>query len=166
MPRKNLKVTAVDKFQKFRVNTPLKRSSLSYISNCHIVYLSLAKNRNDDFERKLTCRTIFVIFLLNGWLFCWILTFRLFDYNYLLKNRIYRRAHPLFGPVFISLCQRLGLTRSMRNKRESAGGERRAKRVFRRRCKRFCEAKPSLSTYTSSSVQTWSVNSKKSLPKN
>ena len=79
-----------------------------------------------------------------------------------------------------SLCQRLGLTPSVRNKprarsasierrrRESppeakdersesfAGGAR----------KRFCEAKPSLWTYTSSSVQTWSVNSKKSLPKN
>ena len=43
-----------------------------------------------------------------------------------------------------SLCQRLGLTRSVRNKpqapkvRESAGGERRVKRVFRRRRKRFC----------------------------
>ena len=51
--------------------------------------------------------------------------------------------------VLHSLCQRLGLTRSVRNKprakreyrapkaRESAGGERRAKRVFRQRRKRF-----------------------------
>ena len=45
-----------------------------------------------------------------------------------------------------SLCQRLGLTLSVRNKprvpkaRESARGERRAKRVFCRRRKRFCEA--------------------------
>ena len=38
--------------------------------------------------------------------------------------------------------------------------------AFRRRRKRFCKAKPSLWTFTSSSVQTWSVNSKKSLPKN
>ena len=46
----------------------------------------------------------------------------------------------------------------MRNKprapkaRESAGGERRAKRVFRRRRKRFCEAKPKVSVLKNSTA--------------
>ena len=53
-----------------------KHSSLAYTPNCHIIYQSLVKNSNDfheivfkmDFKHKLTCKTIFAIFLLSGWL--------------------------------------------------------------------------------------------------
>ena len=51
-------------------------SSLVYISNCYIVYLSLLKDSNDfhklvswyDFKCKLRLRTILVIFLLSSYL--------------------------------------------------------------------------------------------------
>ena len=54
-----------------------KQSPLAYESNCWIIYLSLAKYRNDFhkqlsrydyFKCKLRHRTIFVIFLSSGWL--------------------------------------------------------------------------------------------------
>ena len=69
---------------------------------------------------------------------------------YYVANRAGYYLHQRHSWDRASLCQRLGLTRSVRNKpraqsasierpkvRESAGGERRAKRVFRRRRKRF-----------------------------
>ena len=52
-----------------------KKISHVYISYCHIVYLSLEKSgivfvvsyfSRYDFERKRTCRSIFIIFLMSG----------------------------------------------------------------------------------------------------